>query len=138
MRTLFLATLLSVTGTAAAQSCGTLAITGTGAPGTTLTYAVTGATPRGYVTLAVAENAGTTTINLSGLGLNLTLGLDSPILPVPLGRANSSGDLTRAINVPANFPIQYALNAQGVTLTFTFMPFALNACTTNVVAFSIG
>jgi len=137
MRTLFLATLLTVTGTAAAQSCGTLAITGTGAPGTTLTYTVTGATARGYVALAVAEDAGTTTINL-GSFLSLTLGLDSPILPLPLGRANSSGDLTRSINVPANFPIQYALNAQAVTLTYSFMSFSVNACTTNVVAFSIG
>src|SRR5262245_19021353 len=100
MRTLhhaFFATFLPVAGVATAQSCGTLAITGTGAPGTTLTYSITGATARGYVTLAVAEDTGTTTINLGALGLNLTLGLDTPILPVPLGRANSSGDLTRSI-----------------------------------------
>src|SRR5262245_12550923 len=136
MRTLFLATFLTITSAAAAQSCGTLAVTGTGAPGTSLAFAVTGTTARGFVTLAVAENTGTTTIDLGPL--HLSLGLASPIFPVPMGRASATGDLSRTINVPTGIPQQYSLQGQVVTLTFTMMPFAVNACTTNVAAFTIG
>lgn len=138
MRTLFLATILTVAGAASAQTCGTLAFTGTGAAGTTLGIAVTGATAGGFVTLGVSQNTGTTPINVGWLGLNLTLGLDSPIIPLPLGRANSSGDITRSLNIPAGLGQQFALQGQAVTITLSIFPFNLTACASNVAPFSIG
>jgi hypothetical protein len=136
MRSLFLATFLTLTGAAAAQSCGTLAITGTGAAGTSLQFAVTGTTSRGFVLLGVAEHTGTTTVDLGSL--HLTLGLASPIIPVPMGRASANGDLSVTINVPAGLSQQYALQAQPVTVTLSMMPFSINACVANVVPFTIG
>ena len=136
MRTLFLATFLTLTGAAAAQSCGTLAITGTGAAGTSLTFAVTGTTARGFVTLAIAEHTGTTAVDLGPL--HLSLGLASPIFPAPMGRADANGDLSRTINVPAGITNQIALQGQIVTITLSMMPFSINGCATNVVPFTIG
>ncbi len=141
MRTLHLASILTaatLTCAATAQSCGTLAFTGTGAPGTTLGISVTGATARGFVTLGVSQNTGSTTINVGPLGLNLTLGLDSPIIPLPLGRANSNGDVTVTLNVPSQLGQQFQLNGQAVTLTLSIFPFNLSACASNVAAFTIG
>lgn len=138
MRTLLLASILSTAGFTTAQSCGTLAFTGTGAAGTTLGIAVTGATAGGMVALGVSQNTGTTTINVGPLGLNLTLGLDSPIIPVPLGRADSSGNVSRSIAIPSGLNQQIALQGQAVTITLSLFPFSLSACASNVAAFSIG
>ncbi len=138
MRTLLLASILSTSGFVAAQSCGTLAFTGTGAAGTSLGISVTGATAGGLVALGVSQNTGTTTINVGPLGLNLTLGLDSPIIPVPLGRADSSGNVSRSIAIPSGLNQQIALQGQAVTITLSLFPFSLTACASNVAAFSIG
>lgn len=135
MRILLLASLLAASATA---QCGTLAFTGTGAPGTTLGIGVTGTTANGFVTLGVSQNTGTTTINLGRFGLNLTLGLDTPIIPVPLGRADATGAVSRNLNVPANIGQQFSLQGQAVTMTFTMSPFAISACASNVAAFTIG
>lgn len=138
MRTHLLASILTIAGAVSAQTCGTLAFTGTGAAGTSLTIDVTGATAGGFVTLGVSQNTGTTTINVGSLGLNLTLGLDSPIIPVPLGRANSNGDISRTLNIPSQLGQQFSLQGQAVTLTLSLFPFSLSACASNVAAFTIG
>jgi len=137
MRSLFLATALLLAGVSQAQSCGTLAVTGSGAHGTQLTIAVTGATANSFAILAVAENTGTTTINLPMSG-TLTLGLASPIIPLPLGRTDASGNASVSFNVPARLTTAHNVNGQAVTVSFTFHPFALSACTSNVAAFAIG
>jgi hypothetical protein len=135
MRTLFLASILALAGTATAQ-CGTLAFTGAGTAGTTLTVDVTGTTAGGLVIAMVGETTGSTTLNLGPL--SLTLGLDTPFFPVPLGRADSSGAISRSFNVPSQLTTAIPLNAQHTTFTLSLFPFNLGGCAGNVAGFSIG
>jgi hypothetical protein len=137
MRSLFLATALLLAGVSQAQSCGTLAITGSGAAGTQLTVALTGATANGYALLAVAENTGTTTIQLPMNG-SLTLGLATPIIPLPLARTDANGDGSITFTVPSRLTTATNLNGQAVTLALSLHPFGISACASNVVAFAVG
>lgn len=135
MRTLLIASILSLASVASAQ-CGTLAITGAGTAGTTLSIAVTGTAPSGLVALVVGQTTGTTAINLGPL--SLTLGLAQPFLPVPLGRADANGDVSVSFTIPNGVSQQIQLNAQSATFGFTMRPFSITACASNVVAFTIG
>ncbi len=137
MRTLCLASLLTIAGAASAQTCGTLSTTG-GAAGTTLTIAVAGTTANGYVALGVSQATGSTTVSVGPLGINLTLGLDTPIIPLPLGRADGNGNVSLSVNVPSALGQQFALQGQAVTATFSLRPFSITACASNVAAFTIG
>lgn len=137
MRTLHLATVLTLAAAAAAQSCGTLAISG-GAAGSTLSIGVTGVPNGSYVILGISENTGSTTVNVGPLGLNLTLGLAVPILPLPIGRADGNGAITRSFDVPAGLLQQYPLQGQAVATTLSIFPFSFSACASNVVGFTIG
>jgi len=129
---------LALASTLAAQSCGTLAFTGTGAAGTTLDIAVTGGTANGFCMIAVSENTGSTPVQLPFGGGTLTLGLASPIIPLPFGRLDANGDRTRSISVPTRATTAHNLQGQAVTLSFSFRPFAFSACASNVAAFTIG
>ena len=124
MRNLLLASVFSLASIASAQ-CGTLAITGAGTVGTTLTVAVTGTSANG-----------TTAINLGPL--SLTLGLAQPFFPLPLGTADANGNASVSFLVPAGITRQVQLNAQAATFAFTLRPFAIAACASNVVGFTIG
>lgn len=135
MRTSFVASVLCLASIATAQ-CGTLAVTGPGTAGTTLTVAVSGTTANGMVALVVGQTTGTTPINLGPL--NLTLGLAQPFFPVPIGTADASGNVSVSFQVPSQVTQQVALNGQAVTFGLTLRPFALSACASNVVAFTIG
>jgi hypothetical protein len=137
MRSILFAAALVLGGLASAQSCGTLAVTGTGAPGTTLDIGLTGATANSLVLVFVGENTGSTPIRL-GMGTTLTIGLARPFVPVPLGRTDGNGDLSRTFTVPTRIPQQFSLNGQAATLTITWRPFSLGGCTSNVVPFTIG
>jgi hypothetical protein len=135
MRSLFLASILALAGTASAQ-CGTLAFTGAGTAGTALTVDVTGTTAGGLVVVFVGETTGSTTLDLGPL--SLTLGLDQPFFPVPLGRADSNGAVSRTIDVPAQLTTAIPLQAQHATFTLSLFPFNLGGCAGNVAGFSIG
>jgi hypothetical protein len=137
MRNLLLVSILALAGVAQAQTCGTLAITGAGTAGTQLDVALTGATARGFAFVVVGETTGTTTVQLPGGG-SFTLGLDTPFIPVPFGRTDTTGAVSRSITVPSFLTTQYNVNAQALTFSVAFMPFAINACTSNVVAFTVG
>ncbi|MGE3174586.1 MAG: hypothetical protein AB7O97_18285 [Planctomycetota bacterium] len=134
MRNLFLALSL-LAGTASAQ-CGTLAITGPGTAGTDLNVAVTGSSAGGLIVVMVGQTTGTTTIDIGPL--NLTLGLDTPFFPVPLGRADGNGDVARSFTIPNAITQQIALNAQAAAFLLSIFPFNLSACATNVAAFTVG
>jgi hypothetical protein len=142
---LFTTSLGLLAATAQAQ-CSTLAVTGTGLPGTTLTVAVDGpAATHGIVFLLVGAAQGSTTINL-GPAASLTLGLADPFLPVPLGMADASGDITRSLDVPSGLTMGVDVFGQSLTLGFSFslptgggMPsFGVSTCTSNVVPFHVG
>ena len=135
MRNLLLASVFSLASIASAQ-CGTLAITGAGTVGTTLTVAVTGTSANGRVALVVGQTTGTTAINLGPL--SLTLGLAQPFFPLPLGTADANGNASVSFLVPAGITRQVQLNAQAATFAFTLRPFAIAACASNVVGFTIG
>ena len=110
----------------ASAQCATLTVTGTGAPGTSLTFNVDGTAVHAFALLAVGETQGTTTIPLGQLG-SLTLGLATPFIPLPLGFTNASG-VTWGID----------LFGQGVTAAYTFMPFSVTFCASNVAGFHVG
>jgi hypothetical protein len=134
MRTL-LASILALAGTASAQ-CGTLSFLGAGTAGSTLTVDVSGTTAGGLVVLFVGQDTGTTTIDLGPL--SLTFGLDTPFFPVPLGRADANGHVSRGVTIPTQLTTAFPLNAQHATFTLSVFPFSLDGCTGNVAAFSIG
>ena len=125
----------------ASAQCSTLAITGTGAPGTSLTFDLNGTDSHALALLAVGETQGTTTIQLGPLG-SLTLGLATPFIPVPLGFTNTSGDISRTINIPSSATFGVDLFGQGVTAAYAFSPtaphFSVTFCTSNVVGFHVG
>lgn len=122
--------------TFATAQCGTLAVTGPGTAGTTLTVAVSGTNAGNLVALVAGQTTGTTAIAFGPL--NLTLGLAQPFFPVPIGIADANGDVSVSFTVPSQITQQVALNAQAATLGLTLRPFALTACASNVVAFTIG
>jgi hypothetical protein len=134
---LLASSLLLLTTTAAAQC--SLAVTGSGAPGTALTFAIDG-TGSGFAFLAIGETQGTTTIPLGSLG-TLTLGLDLPFVPLPIGFLDAQGDRSLAVNIPAGVTSGLDLFAQGVTLGISFGGpgmLTLDLCATNVAAFHVG
>ena len=137
MRSLLLTSLFALAGMLPAQNCGTLAITGSGAAGTQLGIGVTGATANAIAFVIVGQTTGTTTLPLP-MGGSLVLGLASPFLPLPIGRTDANGDVSLQITVPAAVTQQIALNAQAAAIGFSFMPFSITGCTSNVVAFTIG
>lgn len=131
--------------TASAQSCATLTVSGTGAPGTTLQFNLDGQASGAFAFLAVGMTQGTTSIPLGPLG-TLTLGLASPLLTLPLGMTNASGDASVSVPVPNGFPVSLDMFAQGLTAELTITPpspptppsISLSFCTSNVVGFHIG
>lgn len=137
MRTLFiLATSLALATAVPAQSCGTLAIGGSGAPGTVLQIELTDATPEGFAILYVGEHTGSTTFSLGVV--SLTVGLDGPFFAVPIGFTDAGGDASLPVMLPPVLPHQLDLNAQAATFSLSGLPFGITACTSNVVAFTIG
>ena len=130
---------------ASAQSCATLSVSGTGAPGTTLTFNLDGQASGAFAFLAVGMTQGTTSIPFGPLG-TLTLGLASPLLTLPLGPTNASGDASVSIAVPNGITLGLDLFGQGVTAELTFTPpspptppvIGLTFCTSNVVGFHFG
>ena len=131
--------------TTSAQTCATLSVSGTGAPGTALTFSLDGQASGAFAFLAVGPTQGTTSIAFGPLG-TLTLGLASPLLTLPLGPTDASGDASVVVPVPNGFPASLDLFAQGVTAELTFTPpspptpptFGLTFCTSNVAGFHIG
>lgn len=121
----------------ASAQCATLTVTGTGAPGTSLTFNLDGTDVHAFAMLAVGETQGTTTIPLGQLG-SLTLGLATPFIPLPLGFTNASGDISRSVNIPTGVTWGIDLFGQGVTAAYTFMPFSITFCASNVVGFHVG
>jgi hypothetical protein len=136
MRTSILASILALAGALQAQNCGTLAINGTGAPGTDETISITGATPNALAIVLVGPTAGTTSLHLGMLSVDL--GLAEPFFFLPFARTDANGDGSLTVTVPNGIPQQFALNGQGMAIGFTMMPFSITACVTNVVAFTIG
>ncbi|HEU4418639.1 MAG TPA: hypothetical protein VFT55_06845 [Planctomycetota bacterium] len=134
MKSLAIAALLTLSGLATAQTCGTLAITG-GAPSTTLTIGVSGAAANSFAIAIVGPTLGSTTVPLPGS--SLVLGLANPFIPLPLGPVSATGSASQSIQLPAQLP-QINLHGQGVVIGFTTQPFGINACGTNVVSFTIG
>jgi hypothetical protein len=140
--------LLSLVATGSAQTCATLTVTGSGAPGSTLEFQLPNPTADAFAFLAIGGTEGTTTLDFGPLG-SLTLGLDQPFAPVPLGLTDASGSASLSIAIPANaaFP-QADLFAQGVVVSVSFAPpagppssvppLSLTFCTSNVVGFSVG
>lgn len=130
---------------ASAQQCSTLAATGTGAPGTTVTFDVSGGSAHAMTVLLAGETQGSTTVNLGPLG-SLTLGLDMPFAPLPLGMTNMTGDLSRTFTVPSAATLGFDLYGQALSIGFSFaMPpgggwptFQFTTCTSNVVPFHVG
>ena len=137
MHKLILASLFALAGALPAQTCGSLAITGTGAAGTQLGIAVSNATAGQIAILIFGETAGSTTVPLP-MGGSLVLGLDLPFFPAPIGRADASGAASVQVQIPAGLGTQYSLQGQAVLVGFSMNPFALNACASNVVPFTIG
>ena len=125
----------------ASAQCSTLTVTGTGAPGTSLTFDINGTDSHAFALLAVGQTQGTTTIQLGPLG-SLTLGLATPFIPVPLGLTNTSGDISRTINIPSAATFGVDLFGQGVTAAYSFQPtspyISVTFCTSNVVGFHVG
>jgi|SoiMethySBSTD1v2_1073268.scaffolds.fasta_scaffold1368307_2 hypothetical protein len=136
MRSILPLSLLLLSGLLPAQNCGTLSSTG-GAAGTTLAINVAGAPANGFAVLVVGQNAGSTTVPLP-MGGSLVLGIDSPILPLPLGRTDANGAVSLSVDIPAGLTQQFTVQAQAAVLTYTLMPFALNACAGNVIPITIG
>ena len=118
-----------------AQSCATLSVTGSGLPGTDLVFSYQGA-PHAYGFLVIGDTAGTTTIRYGSLG-TLTLDLDFPFLPLPMGRTDSNGDRTRTVRVPSSAP-PFDLLVQGFDFYYELFPFRLEFCTSNVLPVHIG
>jgi hypothetical protein len=105
-----------------AQGCN-LAITGAVNPGQSVTLAVTGATSGDVTLLAVADQIGSTQLNLGPLGM-LNLGIQNHLLLIPIGITNSGGSLTRSISIPSNLPAaafpSMDLQAQSVSVDVSF------------------
>jgi hypothetical protein len=120
--------------------CSTLTVTGTINAGQTITVDVSGATPDSLVFLAVGE-AGTTTFPFPGGGL--TLGVEAPMLILPIGVSDASGHVALSVEVPANIPAgviqDHTFTAQAITPSFTFMPmFAFSFCVSNTASLVSG
>ena len=130
---------------AASAQCATLTITGTGLPGTTLQVTHDGTAANTLALLAVSETQGTNVVDLGPLG-SLTLGVQFPLIPFPLGLTDANGDVSRSFDVPSAATLGFDVFGQGVTLDFSFsipagggMPtFSLSSCASNVVAFHVG
>ena len=139
MHKFLLATAVAIvsSATASAQTCGSLAVSGAGTAGTELVANLTGATPRGFAVLVIGETAGSTPIRV-GSFLNLTIDLDLPFFPVPMGRTDAVGDESLSVAVPAGLLQQFSLQAQAVTLSLTLLPPTVIACKSNPVAFTVG
>lgn len=138
LQNLLLASSLLVLATTGAAQC-SLAVVGSGAPGGSLTFAIDG-TGSGLAFLAIGETQGTTTIAFGSLG-TLTLGLDLPFVPLPIGFLDAQGDRSITVAIPAALTTGIDLFAQGVTLGISFggpgMP-TLDLCATNVAGFHVG
>lgn len=136
MHTFFAAASLALASALPAQACSSLSISG-GAPGSNLSIAVSGAPAGGFAVLVVGEQAGSTQIPLP-MGQSLLLGVAEPFFPVPLGQTDLSGAASLQLAIPASLPGQLQLQAQAVGLGFSFPQIMLQACTSNVVAVTIG
>ena len=121
----------------AAQSCADLTVTGDGTSGTTLTFDLTGAQANAPAFLLLGATAGEFSIDLGPLG-SIDLGLMPPFIPVPIGRSDDAGAASVAFDLPDRSMTQRTLNAQGMTLALSIRPLALDVCTSDVEAFSIG
>lgn len=125
--------------------CANLAVTGTGAPGTSLQFAVNGTAASIPAFLMLSLTQGSTSLPLGPFG-SLTLGLAQPVLPLPIGMTDASGDASLTIAVPSAATYGLDLFGQGVTVGFSFTPptggglptFSLVTCATNVVSFHLG
>jgi hypothetical protein len=130
-----LSVLAAVTLAAAASAQCTLSVSGSGT--STITFSFNGPA-NSPAALAIGDTQGSTTFTFGPLG-SLTLGLEMPFVPAPLGMTDGSGNASLTINVPAGVP-SADLFAQGVGITFTPVPPrpSLTFCTTSVEAFAIG
>jgi hypothetical protein len=120
----------------ASAQCATLTVIGTGAPGTNLQFHLDAQASDAFAFVAASFTQGPTTISFGPFG-SLTLGLGSFVL-LPLGLTNSSGNASTSLGVPSWFPLQIDLFTQGGTAEFSFIPFGLQFCTSNVTTFHFG
>ena len=107
----------------AQDPCANLTVTGDGSAGSELTFEITtdgGAGAIAFVMIGktAADPAGSGPISFPGLDL----GLAPPFIPLPLGRTDADGDISRTFTVPMglNLP-ELDLLAQGMTVEFSFM-----------------
>ena len=128
---------LACTAGIATAQCGTLSTDGTGAAGTDLTISLAGATADSFAVLFLAETTGSSTIELGPM-LSLNLGLAEPVIPVPLGGTDENGDVSVTFTVPSMATTAWTVEAQAGTFTFSFMPFSIGACESNVTSVTVG
>ena len=130
---------VALAGTAGAQCSAALTATGTVSPGSTLNLDLTGADADSLAFLFIGETAGSTTLNFGMLG-SLTVGLDTPFIPLPFGFTDMAGDLSQTFSVPAMATLpDTTVTAQAVTVDFSFgmgMP-SLSFCVSNPVTVTI-
>lgn len=108
--------------------------------GATVTVDVTGSLPNALTFLVVGETAGTTSIDLGPLG-GLTLGLELPFVPLPVGSTDGNGDLSLSFDTPgvpvSIDPIDLLAQAVSIDVQFGGGPPSIDTCTSNVVSVTI-
>ena len=91
-----------------------------------------------FTFLLVGDTTGTTTLPIP-LGM-IEIGLATPFAPLPLGLADSSGDVSLDVMLPPALPSQVGLFAQSISLDLSIgmgRP-TLTACTSDVEGFNVG
>lgn len=106
----------------AQDPCAGLTVTGDGSPGSDITFEI--ATDGSGMAIAFVLIGKTAADPASGHFSfpGLDLGLEPPFIPLPLGRTDMDGDVSRTFTVPMglNLP-QLDLLAQAMTVEFSFM-----------------
>lgn len=138
MKKILLATTIASLATTATAgdptSCSTLAIDTTGSA---VTVDVSGSIPMALTVLLVGETTGETVLPLGGLG-DLTLGLEVPFIPIPIGSTDLTGDLS--LSFENDGAAGLALFGQAVSFGLDFGsggPPEFGVCESNVVAFDL-
>jgi hypothetical protein len=149
---LVLATLALALSTAALPAQCTLSITGSVNFGQTCTIAYNGSAAGALVLLGASENLGTTSFGTGPLAI--TLNIAQPMIILPMGTANASGDCSLTISLPASpnlpagapTPPSKVFNCQAVGISFpTFgggmptggFPGSFTTCVSNVATLNV-
>ncbi len=121
--------------------CSKLEVKGTGKAGTSLEILYSGGAPRSLAWLAAGPQSGSTSIDIGPLG-TLKLGLATPFVLLPVGRTDTSGNLSLKVMVPKGATTATELYAQMITSKLTIsrepVKLSLEFCTSNVVKVSVG